>query len=122
MGKKVLIIDDETDLSTLIKTELQASRYEVVLANDGQMGLETAQRERPDLIILDIMMPKMDGYAVLKRLRADDRTRKTPVIMLSARSETNSIFTTQELGATDYLIKPFEAEELLTAVRRSLAG
>lgn len=122
MGKKVLIIDDETDLAGLIQVELEANQYEVLLASDGEKGLEAAFREKPDLILLDIMMPRMDGYTVLRRLRSDDRTRTVPVIMLSARSETNSVFTTQELGATDYLVKPFEAADLLATVQRHLGS
>ena len=75
---------------------------------------------QPDLIILDIMMPKMDGYEVLRRLRNDKRTRHLPILMLTARGETNSIMQSEELGATDYLIKPYEPEELLSSIKRYL--
>ena len=119
--KKILIVDDEPALVELLETELTVAGYEVVCASDGLEGLAKAIQERPHLIILDVAMPKMDGYEALRKLRSSAGTKATPVILLTAKNETNSIMEAQRLGATDYLIKPIEPEELLTMLRRYLA-
>lgn len=118
MAKRILVIDDEADIVELIKAELEASHYEVTAAYDGESGLGKAFKEMPDLILLDIMMPKKSGYDVLSQLRNNEKTRNLPVIILSAKGETRSILESQNLGVTDYLIKPFEAQELLAYIRR----
>ena len=120
MAKKILVIDDETELAELIKIDLEAKQYEVLVAHDGSSGLKRALAEKPDLVILDIMMPGMDGYEVLRELRNASSTRMLPVIMLSAKSETPSILESQNLGATDYLIKPFDAKEMYECIGRCL--
>ena len=120
--KKILIVDDEADLVELLKTELEASGYDVIAALDGEQGVQKALLEKPDLLILDIMMPKMDGYEVLSQLRNNARTKHLPVIILSAKGETYSILDLQNLGATDYLIKPFESEEFLETIQKYLGG
>ncbi len=120
--KKVLIVDDEADLVELLKTELEAGGYDVLVALEGEQGIQKALLEKPDLLILDIMMPKMNGYEVLSRLRNNERTKRLPVIILSAKGETYSILDLQNLGATDYLIKPFESEEFLSIIQRYLGG
>jgi DNA-binding response OmpR family regulator len=116
MKRKILVVDDEADFADLIKMRLEANDYAVVLARDGEEGLEKAEAEKPDLILLDVMMPGMDGFKVLSRLKASESTRMTPVIMLTAKGETKSIFRAQELGATDFLIKPCESADLLSVV------
>jgi len=118
MGTKILLVDDEPDFVELTKMRLESAKYEVVTAYDGNAGLYAAQREDPNLILLDVMMPGIDGFAVLRELRKNSATRKIPVIMLTAKGETKSIFKAQELGATDYLIKPCESEELIALVRK----
>ena len=120
--KKILIVDDEVDLVKLLKTELEDKGYDVVIAMNGEEGVRATLLEKPDLLILDIMMPVMDGYEALSRLRNNERTKRLPVIILSAKGETYSILDLQKLGATDYLIKPFESEELLETIQKYLGG
>ena len=119
-AKRILIVDDEAELLELVKMRLEAHQYEVLTAASGTSGLECALKERPDLILLDVMMPGMDGNEVLRRLRHDERTRSIPVIMLTAKGDTRSILNAQSLWATDYFIKPFEASELLACIRKYL--
>lgn len=119
--KRILVVDDEPELMKLVTTRLEANGYAVSAVSNGADGVTRAAAERPDLILLDVMMPVMDGFSVLQRLRADERTRAVPVIMLTARSETHLIMKAQALGAEDYLIKPFRAEELLALIARYLA-
>jgi len=116
--KKILIVDDEPDFIEMIQMRLEANGYKVVSANDGLQGLEAARTEKPNLILLDVMMPGMDGFETIRKLRRDADTRGIPVIMLTARGESPSIFKAQELGAADYLIKPCESDELLAMVKR----
>ena len=116
MKKKLLLIDDEPDFIAMIQMRLEANDYEVVTANDGMSGLATADQERPNLILLDVMMPGMDGFETLRKLRRQEGTKQTPVIMLTARGESRAIFKAQGLGVTDYLIKPCDSKELLDLV------
>ena len=108
MKKKLLLIDDEPDFIAMIQMRLEA--------NDGMSGLATADQERPNLILLDVMMPGMDGFETLRKLRRQEGTKQTPVIMLTARGESRAIFKAQGLGVTDYLIKPCDSKELLDLV------
>lgn len=119
---KILIVDDEPDLVEMVKARLEAGGYEVISACDGTEGLKKAIGQQPRLIILDIIMPHMDGYLVLERLKANSSTRRIPVVMLTARGDTQSIFKAQELKADDYLIKPFKSEELLSSVIRNISS
>ena len=119
-GKKVLLIDDERDLVDLVKMRLEANQYDVLTAFDGVEGVAMAQTNQPNLILLDVMMPKMDGMEALRQLKHNEKTRPIPVIMLTAKSDTPSIFRAQELGAKDYFTKPFEADELLAFIKRYL--
>jgi len=116
--KKILIVDDEPEFADMIRMRLEANGYEVVTANDGTEGLAKVREENPDLILLDVMMPNLDGFEVLKRLRRSQATVDTRVVMLTARGETKSIFRGQELGADDYLIKPCDARELLAVCKK----
>jgi adenylate cyclase len=120
MPKKVLVIDDETDLLEALDTWLESHGYDVSTAKDGEEGLARARELRPNLVILDISMPKMDGFEVLSLIRANAQTATTPVIMLTAKGRTENIFQAEKLKAVDFLIKPFEAEELLTAVKKNI--
>lgn len=116
--KKILIVDDETEFADMISMRLEANGYDVVTAADGLEGLEKARTEDPDLILLDVMMPNLDGFETLKRLRQSPTTADTRVVMLTARGETKSIFRGQELGVDDYLIKPCDSEELLSVCKK----
>lgn len=118
--RKVLVVDDEKELVEAIRIRLQAKGYEVVLAYDGEEALPKAQ-EGPDLILLDVLMPKKDGFDVLLKLRENAQTRDIPVIMLTVRAETAAIVKAQDLGSTDYIVKPFEIEELLDLIERYIS-
>jgi DNA-binding response OmpR family regulator len=118
MKKKILMIDDEQDYADMVQMRLEANHYEVVTANNGADGLQAAQTQHPDLILLDVMMPGMDGFEVLRKLRRSETTKHIPVVMLTAKGESKAIFHSQELGANDHLIKPCESQELLDVVAR----
>jgi len=104
----------------MVKKRLDANHDEVAMAFDGVEGFAKASSEKPDLILLGIMMPAMDGFEVLKRLKDNEETRSIPVVMLTAKGETRAILQAQHLRVTDYVIKPFESEELLNTVRRCI--
>ena len=118
MHKSVLVVDDEQDIIDLVSGWLGSKGYNVVSASDGEEGLRIAKKDKPTVIILDIKMPGMDGFEVLDRLRKEPDTRFTPVIMLTQKRETESMFRAKDLGTTDYLMKPFSVEELLRLVKR----
>jgi len=118
--QKILIIEDEEDISDLVAFNLQRNDFEVVQAYDGLKGLTEARELLPDLIILDIMMPRMDGLTVFKELRRETLTRKIPVIMLTARGQTEDKIQGLELGADDYMTKPFSPKELVLRVKNLL--
>lgn len=117
MGKLVLVVDDEKNITDIIRFNLKKDGYDVLCAKDGEEGLELAFSKNPDLILLDIMMPKMDGYEVCKRIR---QKLSTPIIMLTARAEEVDKVLGLELGADDYVTKPFGIRELMARVRANL--
>lgn len=116
--RRILVCDDDDMLVELLRYRLSARGYEVLTAHNGGEGLEIARSERPDAIVLDAMMPVMDGYQVLRQLRADAEFAAIPVIMLTARRQEQDIVGALELGANDYLVKPFIPEELITRMTR----
>jgi adenylate cyclase len=116
--KKILVVDDEPDVLHILKKRLEAEKYSVETAADGVEGLQKAAAGAPDAVILDVMMPKKDGFAMLAEMQADQMLRKIPVIMLTARAETGAILEGQRLGAMDYLIKPVDFHEILKYLRR----
>tara|TARA_Y100001960_G_scaffold322942_1_gene400433 strand:+ start:2431 stop:3111 length:681 start_codon:yes stop_codon:yes gene_type:complete len=116
----VLITEDEADIRQLISFNLERESMETLLAKDGIEAIEIAQEKEPDLIILDIMLPKLDGFAVFKELRQDSRTRDIPVIMLTAKAQLDDVVTGLEMGADDYLTKPFSPRELVLRVKALL--
>jgi len=118
--QRILIVEDEPDMADMIGFQLQRAGYEVIQAHDGIEGNEAAWRECPDLIVLDIMLPLRDGYAVMGELRRDTRTAAIPVIMLTARSQTLDRIQGLEAGADDYLIKPFSPKELVLRIQAIL--
>jgi two-component system phosphate regulon response regulator PhoB len=118
--QKILIVEDERDIADLVGFNLERAGYSVMKAHDGITGAETAIRERPDLVILDLMLPGKDGYGVFKELRRDSRSRDIPVIMLTARAQTEDRIQGLEAGADDYLTKPFSPKELMLRVQAVL--
>lgn len=116
----ILIIDDERDLLELVRYNLEKERFDVIVASDGQSGLDIAQRHRPDLIVLDLMMPGVDGLEVCRRLRGDERTARIPMIMLTARATEADRIVGLEMGADDYVTKPFSPRELVARVKAVL--
>ncbi|MGJ8633598.1 MAG: response regulator transcription factor [Luteolibacter sp.] len=118
--QKVLIIEDEIDISDLVKFNLQRAGYEVIQALDGILGTKMALSERPDLIVLDLMLPGRDGYSVFREVRRDARTSHIPVIMLTAKAQTEDRIQGLEVGADDYLTKPFSPKELVLRVHAIL--
>ena len=116
-GKKILVVDDEQQLALAVKIRLQSVGYEVVTASDGQQGLELVEKERPDLVILDVLMPNMDGYSCLREINARFGRGKVPVIILTARDRMKDLFELE--GIEDYVIKPFDHEDLLVRIERT---
>ncbi|OGX07660.1 MAG: hypothetical protein A2Z88_00765 [Omnitrophica WOR_2 bacterium GWA2_47_8] len=120
MMGKILIIEDEPHISKLVAYLLQKGGYAVVQAVDGKKGIAAAKKELPDLILLDVMMPGMDGFTVAKALREDKRTSAIPILMLSSAAQYKDRIKGISSGATDYLTKPFEPKELLQKVSQHL--
>jgi DNA-binding response OmpR family regulator len=116
----VLVADDDPDIRSLVVLRLERSGYEVVAAGDGEEALATALERNPDLALLDVMMPKLDGYEVTERLRREDATRHLPVILLTARVQETDIARGLEAGADDYVTKPFSPTELRARVQAVL--
>jgi two-component system alkaline phosphatase synthesis response regulator PhoP/two-component system response regulator VicR len=118
MPKKILAVDDERHIVRLVEVNLQRAGYQVVTAFDGREALEKVKSEKPDLVVLDVMMPYMDGFEVLKNLKADPTTAEIPVIMLTAKAQDADVFRGWQSGVDCYLTKPFNPMELLTFVKR----
>jgi len=117
---KILVVEDDQDLADMLNSYLRVQGYEVVIANWGEEGIQTAQTGRPDLLILDIRLPDIDGFEVARRLRADRKTSKIPIIFLTERRERNDKLAGLELGADDYITKPFDVQEMRLRVRNVL--
>ena len=117
MDRKILIVDDEKNIADIIAFNLKKEGYQVIKAGDGEEGVKMAMEENPDLILLDIMMPKMDGYEACKKIR---EKKNTPIIMLTARAEELDKVLGLELGADDYVTKPFGVRELMARVKANL--
>jgi two-component system, OmpR family, alkaline phosphatase synthesis response regulator PhoP len=118
MPKKILVVDDERHIVRLVEVNLVKEGYQVLTAFDGVEALEKVQAEKPDMVILDVMMPRMDGFEVLKKLQADPKTAEIPIIMLTAKAQDADIFRGWSSGVSSYLTKPFNPRELLTFVER----
>lgn len=119
-NQRILIIEDEAHIQELLKYNLEKSGFQVSLAENGLEGLDEAIRGKYDLILLDLMLPGLDGLEICKRLRADKQTRRTPIIMLTAKGEEFDKVLGLELGADDYITKPFSVKELVARVRATL--
>ena len=116
----VLVVDDETDILELVVFNLERQQFKVLTADNGITAVQTAKEKIPDLIVLDLMLPGMDGFSVYRELRADPRTNSIPVLMLTAKGEVNDRIAGLELGADDYVTKPFSPRELLLRGRALL--
>lgn len=117
---KILVVDDDSSINELIKINLELIGYKVVQALDGIKGFALAKQELPSLVILDVMMPDVDGYTVAQRIRQNESTKNIPILMLTALSQLNDKVKGFDIGVDDYLVKPFEMEELKVRVRALL--
>jgi two-component system phosphate regulon response regulator PhoB len=120
MAQTVLVVDDEKDIVELIRYNLAQAGYRVVTAGDGQQALDLARRDRPDLVVLDLMLPVMSGVEVARILRQDEKTRAIPIVMLTARGSETDRIVGFEIGADDYVVKPFSPRELVLRVHAIL--
>lgn len=119
-AKKILVADDEHNIVKLVESRLKANGYDVITAYDGQEAFNKARSDQPDLIILDLMLPKMDGYKVCGLLKKDTNYSKIPVILFTARAQESDKAIGLEMGADAYIIKPFESEILLGKIKELL--
>lgn len=117
---KILVVDDDDSINELIKINLELSGYDVISAFDGLQGFTLAKQELPDLIVLDVMMPDVDGYTVAKRVRENASTAEIPILMLTAMGQLEDKVKGFDIGVDDYLVKPFEMDELKVRVRALL--
>ena len=117
-NKKILVVDDERHIVRLVQVNLERAGYEVAAAYDGREALKKVEADKPDLIVLDVMMPHMDGFETLRHLKANADTANIPVIMLTAKAQDQDIFEGWRQGVDMYLTKPFNPMELLTFVKR----
>ncbi|MCX5687872.1 MAG: response regulator [Candidatus Omnitrophica bacterium] len=118
--KRILIVDDEEDILNVLRFRLEANNYEVLSASDGQEGLNKARSEKPNLIILDLMLPKLDGYKVCRMLKFDESYKAIPIIIFTARAQKNDEELGMEMGADAYIAKPFEPAILLGKIKELL--
>ena len=120
MSKKILVVDDEELTTELAKTFLEKHGFEVIIATDGEEGLEMAENESPDLILLDVMLPTMDGFAVCKLLKDNAKFADTPILMFTARGLSSDIEKGAIVGADEYIVKPFSGKALVATIRKHL--
>ena len=118
--KKILVVEDEPDIASLLTLMLKSQGYHVIAAGDGQEALEKARVEAPDLIVLDIMLPKLNGYKVARMLKFDEKFSHIPIIMLTAKIQEKDKKTGVEMGADAYVTKPFDTGQLLQKVKEIL--
>lgn len=118
--KKILIVDDEPDIIEILKFVLETNGYECITANDGEEGLKLAKEASPNLIILDVMMPKMNGYKISRLLKFDAKYKNIPILMLTARSQEGDKLIGEETGADEYITKPFQVDVVLEKVKSYL--
>jgi DNA-binding response OmpR family regulator len=120
MAKKILLVDDEPDILFTVKKRLQVNGFEVETAQNGVIALEKVNTFSPDAVILDVMMPEINGYQVCRTLRENPETESLPVIMLTAKAQESDKFWGEEVGATYYVTKPFDDKELVATVKQAL--
>ena len=119
--KKILVVDDEPDVASLLTLMLEAQGYLVVLASDGQEALEMARKEKPDLVLLDVMLPRLSGYKVARMIKFDEKYRHVPVILLTAKTQEKDRAMGLEMGVDDYITKPFDADKLIAKIKEILS-
>jgi len=120
MRKKILVVDDEIQLVEMLKMRLEANGYEALTAYDGREALEKVRNQNPDLILLDLMLPKMDGYKVCRMLKFDKKYKNIPIIIFTARVQESDKEKGSQVGADAYIIKPFEPQVLLSKIKELL--
>lgn len=120
MAKKIVLAENEPQIARLVEFKLKKEGYEVIWKPNGEEALEAIRKGKPDLILLDIMMPVMDGYGVLRRIREDENLKSIPVVMLTARAQERDVVKGINSGAEDYITKPFHPAELLARVKKIL--
>jgi len=120
MIKKIVLAEDEPQIARLVEFKLKKEGYQVVSKGNGEEALAAIKAEKPDLILLDVMMPVMDGYEVLRRVKEDENLKNIPVVMLTAKAQERDVVKGIDLGAEDYITKPFHPAELLARVKRIL--
>jgi DNA-binding response OmpR family regulator len=119
---KILVVDDEVNITQILEFSIGAEGYEVITAANGEEAIDKARREQPDLIILDVMMPKIDGYEACRILKANPLTKSIPVVLLTAKGRDIDKRLGYEVGATDYIIKPFSPHKLVDRIHQLLVG
>ena len=120
MKNKILLAEDEPQIAQLTKFKLEKEGFEVIWNKDGASALESIKANNPDLVLLDVMMPVMDGYQVLKKIREDENTKNIPVIMFTAKGQERDIVKGIKMGSTDYMVKPFRPAELAARIKEIL--
>lgn len=115
--KKILIVEDEAELVKALQIRLHRENFETIVASDGEEGLRKVKEENPDLIVLDIILPRMDGYSLCRSLKGDEKYKHIPVIMLTVKAQQQDIATGYKNGADLYITKPFEIQELLSSIK-----
>jgi len=118
---KILIVDDELDLTETIRFSLELEGCNVLVASNGEEGLNLARQEKPDLILLDLMLPKLDGYKVCRLLKFDERYKHIPILMLTAKTQEKDKILGKETGANEYITKPFDMDELMVKIKSYLS-
>ncbi len=119
-NKKILVVDDEELTTELAKTFLEKHGFEVIIAYDGEEGLRLAETDNPDLILLDVMLPSMDGFAVCKKLKGNEKFKDTPILMFTAKGLSSDIEKGEAVGADEYIVKPFSGKALVATIRKHL--
>lgn len=119
--KKILIVDDEVDLVETVRFPLEIEGFDTLVSYNGEDALNQARKEKPDLIILDLMLPKLDGYKVCRLLKFDERYKHIPILMLTAKTQEKDKILGKETGADEYITKPFEMDHLLAKVKKYLS-
>jgi DNA-binding response OmpR family regulator len=117
LGRRIVVADDERDIADLLTLNLELEGYQAVTVYDGEAALDAVRIHRPDFVLLDVMMPKLDGLEVLRALKADPETQDIPVIMLTAKVDDDDVWAGWQAGASYYLTKPFDLEDLLRYLR-----
>ena len=120
--KKILVVDDEVDLVKTIQFSLELEGYKVLVSYNGEDALSQARKENPDLILLDIMLPKLDGYKVCRLLKFDEQYKHIPILMMTAKTQEKDKLMGKETGADEYITKPFDMEELMEKIKVYLKG